>query len=115
MDAMRVSHEKDVCPRVFFLAPPTATKGTWLDKARRISVLNKRMDLHFMCRMFLADLTTALSRGSNVNTAPDPVTCSEFSLPIEVTLPRVSVAVVRGFRSFMDVISCRISLMLRKP
>ena len=77
--------------------------------------MNKRMDLHFMCRMFLADLTTALSRGSNVNTAPDPVTCSEFSLPIEVTLPRVSVAVVRGFRSFMDVIFCRISLMLRKP
>lgn len=89
MDAVRVRLESGGCPLVFFLAPPAGTKSTWLDRARRLNVLNKPMDLHFVCRAFFDDLRDALSRGSHVQ--PNPMMSSEFSLPIAVEKPRVSV------------------------
>lgn len=93
MDAMRVTLERGSCPRVFFMAPPANTRHTWLDRARRLDVLNRRMDLHFVCRVFFDDLRNALSQGSQVQL--HPMISSEFSLPIAVMRPRVSVAVLR--------------------
>lgn len=93
MYAMRVSLEEGGCPLVFFMAPPADTKHTWLDRARRLDVLNTRMDLHFVCRVFFDDLREALSQGLHVQ--PNPMMSSEFSLPLEVKNPRVSVAIVR--------------------
>ena len=92
LDVMRVTLERDGCPLVFFMAPPADTKHTWLDRARRLDVLNKRMDLHFVCRVFFEDLRSALSQGSHVE--PSPMITSEFSLPIAVKMPRVRAAVV---------------------
>lgn len=89
MDAVRVRRESGGCPLVFFLAPPADAKHTWLDKAKRLGVLHRPMDLHFVCRVFFDDLRNALSRASHV--PPNPMMSSEFSLPIPVEKPRVSV------------------------